>query len=202
MKREIEKVDGEYLNAVEQQIYTHTFSGALLRNGVVRYSQPTDPTRAREAMWEAKNAVRWHRAGFADAMTRVDSPKNPLFGTFASPEFKLWPEQVRGVVEANDFERHVLWKDWSGDSGCSPSPLKWEQINGGTAMTLHGSMFDTNVSLMCAKINGQLVLFWYCISSKCDHDLARDWIEASFPNAVEHSDAGNFHAVVNALTGL
>lgn len=148
----------------------------------------------------------------------VDSARKPLdrvvptFGeqnaTIYSPNdwFGSWPEKVRATVSATDFERHMLWEQWSleahqrGKAGNNPRPsVRWRQRNPGTSALLNGERFSTNVSLVVEEIEGHLVLFWEPVSQLCDHELAEDWVRRSFPNAVEHTNAMNFHNAVHAL---
>lgn len=209
--RQLDKIDGEYMDSVEQAIYSTTFSGAMLKYGQVTFNDEWEHCFLMPAMRQAIDAVRLHRAGSGTRaqLAAANEQQNLLFLASAETEFKPWPDKVRGIVEANDFEYHALWREWSldarvaGKTSMMPDDgVPWEQLNAGTSVTLRGTMFNTHVSMRCAKINGHLVLFWYCLSSKCDHALVEDWLPKSFPKAVASLDANNFHAVVQALSQL
>lgn len=131
----------------------------------------------------------------------------PLFGELPHAGdgwFGSWPEKVVATVEANDFERQALWTAWAMESQHSyyRDKLLWRVRNPGTSSLIHGELFDTNISLNVAEIDGHFVLFWWPCSQRCDHELAEDWVARSFSKAVERTNANNFHNVVHAFRRL
>lgn len=122
--------------------------------------------------------------------------------------FDSWPQIVRGICEADSFAQFALWERWAEESDYQHlGPVRWKQRNPGTLVRLPGELFDTSVSLSVDEIDGHPVLFWYCTSARCDWELAREWVERSFPMAVDADgrrnshDASNFHNVVHGIRG-
>jgi len=98
------------------------------------------------------------------------------------------------VVEANSFEQLTLWKDWN-------NRVEWEDCRGGFGVHVGdvGDLFPVWISLLVAKINGKVVLFWFPTSMVVDYEMCENYIKRhtvnrSYRNLV---DAQNFHNVVH-----
>lgn len=119
----------------------------------------------------------------------------------ASPEVRAYLANVDGVVEANSFEQHALWR--LNDAGLDGKKLAWEERNSGfIAQTgTFGDNLPSPVSLFTVKIDGFLLLFYYGSGTYVDNDLIEQWLEATLPEGAwnNRTDAMNFHNVINDL---
>jgi hypothetical protein len=108
-------------------------------------------------------------------------------------------DNIHGVVEATDCERHLLWEKYH-------ERKKWEENLSGHGA--HIGDIDGRpiwVSLLTAVIDGKKILFWHVTSKVADYDQVDTWIEtalADVPSAWEirgpdnralnRADANNF----------
>ena len=103
------------------------------------------------------------------------------------------------IVEATSFEQHMLWEKHS-------KTHKWEQINNGWLVTV-GKLDDRPccITTSWARINGQLVMFYYQCSEVTDSVQMDNWLEKHFKGTWcgghrrANTDAGNFHLCLNAI---
>jgi hypothetical protein len=136
--------------------------------------------------------------------------KSVYFPSSREECFALWKDQVRGIVEADDFARHILWERFSKEYAemfpklVEPRHVRveWEQGNPGYLHTIPGKHFSTSVQLNVDRLDGKLCLFWTCTSTMCDWNAAEAWVRENFPSAVDSSDATNFVNVVHTLKRL
>lgn len=109
------------------------------------------------------------------------------------------------VVEATSFEQHTLWATHSSESLYPPSypnrkPVKWEQLNPGWLVTVGKiGRRPCCISVSWARIDGQLVMFWYQCSQVSDSVKAETWIAANFKKRRSSEDANNFHNCIRAI---
>lgn len=109
---------------------------------------------------------------------------------------------VVGVVEANSFEHHALWRF------NEMSILhQWESARSGLGTTVGkvGKM-PVAISLSIDVIDGHRILFYHATSQVVDHRMVEDWLKKNLPvtafedsdprKRMNHADAMNFH---NAL---
>lgn len=122
------------------------------------------------------------------------------------------------VVEATHAECLELWKTWSSDSWWhSDYPhqkVKWEQISSGyweqigtvqikSARTVFGSYerkgeFPVCVTMLWARIEGQLVMFWEPTSKFVDHDMIEAYLNKIMDPWPTY-DRGHRRASTNAM---
>lgn len=103
------------------------------------------------------------------------------------------------IVEATSFEQFSLWEKYHDE-------YKWEQINGGWIVTV-GTLDDRPccISTFWARINGQLVMFYYQCSQVTDSLQTDEWLEKNFNGMWDNghrrarTDAMNFHHCLHAI---
>ncbi len=119
------------------------------------------------------------------------------------------------VVEATSFEHQALWAQHAEDSIYPPwnkrkncrayEPLKWEQINDGWGVNVgHLDKRPICISVNWARIEDQLVMFWYPTSVVVDIAKCEAWIAAHFKRQLggpysQSCDANNFGHCINAI---
>jgi hypothetical protein len=111
---------------------------------------------------------------------------------------------VEFIVEANDFERHVLWEKWFHRE----ARVSWNQVLSGYGVTI-GTIDDRPIvlSLNFAFIEGRKVLFHHVCSQLADYKMAEDWLEmhcnpVGLGGRKTSCDAQNFHVCVHTLQAL
>lgn len=103
---------------------------------------------------------------------------------------------VVGVVEANSFEKHVLWEKNSK----SETPKTWECNLSGYSVCCGK---DTSLSILADVIDGHKILFIYPTSVIINHEDIDQWLSDNLPFSafrengryVNKVDAQNFHNV-------
>ncbi len=122
------------------------------------------------------------------------------------PELTSFLAGVVGVIEANSYERHMLWIE----NRQHPHPKTWEQLPPGRLETV-GHLDDRPVcvSLLKVRVGGHPLLFFYPTSQVVDHAMIDLWLTATLPPSAMHpdgypnrTDAMNFHNVFPHRDGI
>ncbi|APH74143.1 DUF2786 domain-containing protein [Aquibium oceanicum] len=121
----------------------------------------------------------------------------------ADEELKEFIKGAHGIVEANSFEYHQLYRN-------SRTGRFWEENLSGIGRTIgHIDDKPVHVSLRRAFISGRRIVFIDATSQVVDHEMVREWLKRVMPaTAFESSgrlnmvDANNFHNVVPMNTEL
>lgn len=114
-------------------------------------------------------------------------------------------EGVVGVVEANRFEHHALWR--FNDE--RERKLSWVENLSGLGETIgYINKRPVHVSLLTAVVDGHKLLFIDPTSTLVDHDMVRAWLAKTMPvtafedndprKRLNITDAMNFHNVFPA----
>ena len=94
---------------------------------------------------------------------------------------------LHGLVEATDFERHTLWH-------CHER-VNWKDDGIGYGHQI-GTLNERPifVAFNFATIDGKRICFWHATSSLVDYDMIEEWLKTNlkYNNKV---DANNFHNV-------
>lgn len=90
------------------------------------------------------------------------------------------------AVEANSFERHVLW-------GKNNNLVKWTGRSEGWGVLVEGGGF---VSLIFDYLNDQPILFYEVTSDTVVHSIVNKWLHDNF-ELKYNVDADNFHQVIH-----
>jgi hypothetical protein len=106
---------------------------------------------------------------------------------------------VVGVVEANTFEKHTLWKENRESSRAK----KWEPSGWGLGQCVGTiASHPVYISLEYAIIDGYKILFYYGMSAVVDHNMITEWLKRNLPPTafrddgyINKTDATNFHCV-------
>lgn len=111
---------------------------------------------------------------------------------------------VVGVVEANSFEHHALWR--FNNERLDGRKMPWVETGNGYGPTV-GEIDGRPVciSALTATVDGHKLLFYYAMSTAVDHDQVRTWLEKNLPTTafeggdprkrLNHTDAMNFYNV-------
>jgi hypothetical protein len=112
------------------------------------------------------------------------------------------------VVEATSFEQHCLWNQFASDS-CNNykgyPKVKWEQLHGWYVNVGKIGKRECWVSMSFARINGQLIMFYYPTSQVSDSVQTEKWIGQHFNGKWDNNlrsafgDADNFHNCLLAM---
>jgi hypothetical protein len=114
---------------------------------------------------------------------------------------------VEAMVEANSYEKHHLWMDFSKQSkeagygrAADSILFDWGSVGMGYFACV-GKFADqpVMVSLLIDIIDGHRVLFWYVSGTYADHDLADAWLAENVPNSHIRGDANGFINVMQRL---
>lgn len=93
-------------------------------------------------------------------------------------------EGVVGVVEANSFERMMLWKE-NQDIG----KRTWVENNSGYGVTVGEVAGDpVFLSVLTAQVDGHKLLFIDPTSQVVDHRLVRKWLDKNLPQSAFRAD--------------
>lgn len=120
------------------------------------------------------------------------------------------------VVEADSFAQHTFWAQHAEDSLHPPwdkrkncrayEPLEWEQVSSGWDVYVGEiAKRDIYISVNWARIEGQLVCFWYPTSQAVDTLKCEAWIDAHFTGRYDGGhrkatcDAMNFKHCLSAI---
>jgi hypothetical protein len=108
---------------------------------------------------------------------------------------------VTAVVEANNFEKSMLW----AENRRRATPRTWEDNLSGRGATVgHFGGEPVAISLFTANIDGEKVLFWHATSQTVNYPMVDEWLEqnlprtafrADDPDRLNRTDAQNFHSV-------
>ena len=103
-----------------------------------------------------------------------------------------WREQTVYVVEATDTEHQFLWERYH-------MMVKWEQLNPGEIATLgHLKKKPLCVDIRWARIDNQIVMFYYPSSAIIDWSWIKNWVSQEYKGR-EHCNAANFHNCLSSL---
>lgn len=121
--------------------------------------------------------------------------------------FEEFMKDIVGVVEATDFERHMLWLSYAkeavefGHGFHENSKFPWVQNTVGR-MVIVGWVGDHRpiwISLSTDVVNGQKLLFWHATSPIVDYDKCDQWLKENLPPSafrddgfINRSDPSNF----------
>lgn len=97
------------------------------------------------------------------------------------------------VIEATDFERHMLWREWH-------DKIDWQEVSRGFFRQI--GEIDGRPICVCvtwACINGQLVCFYDATSEVVDYAAVKSWRDNNFHALRGTCDAWNFHHCVAAV---
>jgi hypothetical protein len=112
-----------------------------------------------------------------------------------------------GIVDANSFEVHMLWKEATQYR----NRRDWEQIGHGYSETVgHLNNMPVCVSVNSAIIDGHKIIFIDAKSRIVDHRMIDTWLEKTFPKSafkedgrINRTNADGFHNIfpsVNSAT--
>jgi len=97
-----------------------------------------------------------------------------------------WRSQAMYVVEATDTEHQFLWERYH-------HMVKWEQLNPGEIATIgHLKKRPISVDIRWARLDGQIVMFYYPCSTMIDWTWIKNWLRQEYPNC-QSCNAANFH---------
>lgn len=96
--------------------------------------------------------------------------------------------EIKGLVEANSYEGHCIWKEYHGKH-------TWEQFPGYHVTIGELDARPVCLSLMPIAVDGQMIMLWDACSQVIDHLLIEHWLTDTFPN-VRKTDAMNFPNVL------
>ncbi len=115
-------------------------------------------------------------------------------------------KRVRYFVEANSFERHMLWKETSksyylyyiGDTIPKDSCLlDWKDQTGFCMIIGYIKKHPINVNFSFIYLNDNLVCFYYGCSTIVDHSMIDNFLRNNYPlkyhMRFRYVDASNFH---------
>jgi hypothetical protein len=109
--------------------------------------------------------------------------------------------QCIGVVEANSFERHMLWSQYSPKSDrCYKGHVsEWQELGSGCMFGV-GRLagHDVCVQIWFARLDDKWVMFYDPCSRIVDHDLVTEW-RVKYMSHAKHTDANNFHIIIHSL---
>lgn len=164
----------------------------------------------------------------------IDEPESTVldFRTRAEEEIeKRWADTVF-IVDANDFARHALWREWAKEAveagHVSPTPhekhdfrIEWEQHSLGQIYTIASvhvtakedeAGYSLPVCVCCTWVTlgpkpGKTVLFYDATSRLVDWTIVDDWLLDRFKgtwdgNRRARTDATNFGHCVQAVRGM
>lgn len=110
---------------------------------------------------------------------------------------------VTGVVKANSFERHMLWKE----NRDREKPKTWID-DGSGLMEIVGTVkidektWPVCISMFISVVDGQKIMFYDAVSVVVHHDMVRAWLDKSFKDTpawrgdrLNHTNATNFHNI-------
>jgi hypothetical protein len=100
------------------------------------------------------------------------------------------------AVEATDYERLCVWREWH-------APVQWEDEHEGRLCTI--GELDGRPIAVCvswSRVEGRRVAFYHASSQLVDHVVVERWVRSKLlkPGGT-HSDAMNFHIVMQAIQG-
>lgn len=106
---------------------------------------------------------------------------------------------VVGVVEANSYEKHMLWNE----NRQRESPRVWEENLSGFIETIgHINKVPVCISLNTAEVAYQKILFVDPTSQVVDHRMVDKWLKDNLPKSafrsngyVNKTNAMNFHTL-------
>lgn len=123
------------------------------------------------------------------------------------------------IVEASNFEQHILWSEFSKEGEVfTQTPLRkrpretWEQITPGEGCTF-GERDGQNMMVMFSwvKLNGQLIAFYNATSQLVDYAILEEWLNHHMPHLYpaeghesrhHYTDAQNFHQALHHVDAL
>lgn len=104
-----------------------------------------------------------------------------------------------GVVDANSFEQHALWR-FNRDK--NEPHLSWDQKSGLGQVIGHFGDMPVNLSLSPVVIDGHKILFIDPVSQVVHHEMIDKWLDATMPasartpdDRVNRTNAMNFHNI-------
>ncbi len=114
------------------------------------------------------------------------------------------------VVEATDTERFMLWCEHSSRTMHPPwdvrnnrranEPVEWEESMGGWGVHVgDDNKRPVYISVSWARLNGQLVCFWYPTSRIINITKCEAWIDAHFTKPGARCNAMNFNHCLHAI---
>jgi hypothetical protein len=109
------------------------------------------------------------------------------------------------LVEASDYERHSLWKEYSKEYDQYDGRVDWKEERRGYFYEI-GRLDDRPVcvSVVFASVNGKRVAFYYGCSQLVDHKMIEEWLDQlDIPKwgggRRSCTDASNFHHCLDAI---
>lgn len=103
---------------------------------------------------------------------------------------------VTGLVEANTFERHMLWQD----NERRDPPRKWIENLSGRIETV--GFIDGDpvcLSLVTAKIDDETILFYHDTSTVVDHRMIENWLKENAPATAIRGGSKGYLNKVDAM---
>lgn len=122
----------------------------------------------------------------------------------ADDELVKFMEGVVGVVEANSFEQHCLWKENHFLEDDARHKREWKDNTSGMGETIgYVDGRPVAISLRTAIIDGHKIMFYYATSNVIDHKMICEWLLLNLPDTAKVSgpagynttDATNFHNI-------
>lgn len=113
-------------------------------------------------------------------------------------------DNLHGLVEATDFERHALWErywsrrmDWDSDGigyGHQIGEL-YTSLEPDTSEVALPKARPIFLTFMFATIKGKRICFWNASSQLVDHQMVEEWLKTNLRYEVK-TDANNFSHVL------
>lgn len=103
-----------------------------------------------------------------------------------------WRAKTVYVVEASDTEHQFLWERYH-------HMVSWEQLNPGEMATIgHLKKKPLCVDIRWARLNDQIVMFYYPCSTMIDWSWVKNWVSQEYPGRPS-CNAANFHNCLGDL---
>lgn len=158
---------------------------------------------ARREIYEIAKAVR-------KAIERRDAAAQIV--TSADEQMVNYLDGIIGVVEANSYEQHMLWVEYSEEGSKyggrqDARRFPWQSTGSGYGETIgHFGDMPIHVSLMTATVDGHLILMLDATSQVVHHEMIRQWLDKNMPESARQKDgrvnvvdAQNFHNIFHYI---
>lgn len=153
---------------------------------------PEDANAARRELYELAKSVR-------KAIERRDVAAQIV--TSADEQMVKYLDGIIGVVEANSYEQHMLWVEYSEEGskyGGRPDARRfpWQSTGHGYGETVgHFGDMPVHVGLMTVTVDGHKILMFDVTSTVVNHDMVRAWLDKNMPASARQPDDGRVNRV-------
>lgn len=147
------------------------------------------------------------------ALATLHTPPPVATASVVDETHREFLEGVEGVVEADSYATHMLWREYAEQAAKfalsdKSQRYKWEQGSFGYGAKV-GEIGGRPVwiSILCNVVNGQKLLFWHVTSPAADYDLCDAWLRAHLPASafradgyINRTDPMNFSNILRSAT--